>query len=85
MLVKEICQRFLKKYISIVITIAARRIKLTILPIPKYLKRRKMVKPAASVNPLLRLAKIVEKVKRRARKRRTKKTGRIPNVSGSMK
>jgi hypothetical protein len=70
---------------SKVTTNATRRIKLTILPIPKYLKRRKTVKAVAMVNPLLLLAKMVEKVKRRARKRRTNKTGRIPNVSGSTK
>jgi hypothetical protein len=44
-----------------------------------------MVKPTAEKTPLLVLAKIKEKVKRKEAKRRKKKRGSAPTESGSTK
>jgi len=59
--------------------------KLMILPTPKYLRIVKEVIAKDARRPLLELAKIVEKVKRRVKKRATKNKGITPKVSGSIK
>jgi hypothetical protein len=59
--------------------------KLIILPTPKYLRIVKEVIAKDVIRPLLELAKIVEKVKRRVKKRATKNKGIAPKVSGSTK
>ena len=73
------------KYISAVIKSPEIRRKFNIFPTPKYLRIKKSVMPNEIKNPLLELANIVEKVKRRARKTKTKNPGTTKAVSGSTK
>jgi hypothetical protein len=56
-----------------------------ILPIPRYLKNKNRIKPNEVMNPRRLLAKMVEKVNRKAKKRRVKNNGTAPKVYGSMK
>jgi len=55
------------------------------LPTPKYLRIRNKVIPNEAKKPRLELAKIVEKVKRRLKKRRRKNPGIAKRASGSIK
>lgn len=59
--------------------------KLMIFPTPKYFRMAKKVITKDARRPLLELAKIVERVKRRVKKRATKNKGIAPKVSGSTK
>lgn len=56
-----------------------------IFPTPKNLRIKKVVKPKAVIKPLLPFTKIVEKVKRSAKKINIKKTGIAKEKSGSTK
>lgn len=60
-------------------------IKLRIFPTPKYKRIEKMVKEIEATSPRLELAKISEKVKRRAVKNVIKNKRITPKVPGSTK
>ena len=51
----------------------------------KYLRIRKKVSPRAAINPRLVCAKIIEKVKRRARKELVRNKMTAPGAKGSTK
>jgi hypothetical protein len=70
---------------SVVMAIPTMRRKLIMLPTPKYLSMRNIVNPSAAIRPLLPLTKIVEKVKRSAKKVSIKNTGIAKEKSGSTK
>jgi len=55
------------------------------LPTPKYLRTRNRVIPNDIKKPRLELANMVEKVKRKLKKIKTKNPGRAKRVSGSIK
>jgi len=65
--------------------IATIKIRLRMLPTPKYIRRRKNVRAIAVTIPRRELAKIKEKVKRSAMNKPAKNRGTAPNVPGSMK
>jgi len=54
-------------------------------PTPKYLRIKNRVIPKEIKKPRLELVNIVEKVKRRLKKIKTKNPGRAKRVSGSIK
>jgi hypothetical protein len=54
-------------------------------PIPRYLRIIKNVRPKEKTPPRMELAKSMEKVKRRAKKTKTKKAGTAPKEIGSTK
>jgi hypothetical protein len=65
--------------------IARMRIKLRMFPTPRYVRKRKKVVATVATIPLRLLAKINEKVKRRQKKTRIKKSGTTPKEAGSIK
>jgi len=73
------------KYNSIDSAIATIRIRLRILPTPKYIRRRKKLRAIVATTPRRLLAKISEKAKSRQKKARMKKSGITAKESGSTK
>jgi hypothetical protein len=73
------------KYNSIQVAIATTRIRLRMLPIPRYISKRKNVRAIVIMIPRRELAKIKEKVKRRQKNIKTKNRGIVPKDPGSMK
>jgi len=65
--------------------IATIRMRLRILPTPRYIRKRKKVRAIVARIPRLLLAKISEKVKRKQKKTKTKNRGITANESGSIK
>jgi len=59
--------------------------KFKILPTPKYLRIKNRTVPKEIKKPRLELVNIVERVKRRLKKIKTKNPGRAKRVSGSIK
>ena len=83
--VYDIAAYFKLKYNSIQIAIATIRIKLRMLPTPRYIRRRKNDVATVATNPRRLLAKINEKVKRRQKNIKTKNKKITPKDPGSMK
>ena len=67
------------------IAIARIKIRLRILPIPKYIKMRNKDNEEEAMNPRRVLANNNEEVKSKTEKVKTKNTGTAPKVSGSTK
>jgi hypothetical protein len=65
--------------------IATIKTRLRILPIPRYIRKRKKVKVIVATIPLRLFAKTREKVKRRQKNIRVKNKGTAAKVSGSIK
>ena len=73
------------KYNSMQIAIATIKIRLRILPTPRYISIRKSVVAMVVTIPRRLLAKISEKVKRRQKKSKTKNRGIAAKEPGSIK
>jgi hypothetical protein len=73
------------KYNSIQVAIATIKIMLRILPTPKYTRIEKRDRDREMIRPRRELAKIKEKVKRRQKNIRTKKSRIVPKEHGSIK
>jgi hypothetical protein len=56
-----------------------------ILPTPKYFNTANSVTPIAVITPRLRFAKIIDEVKRTAKKRSIKNKGIRPKLAGSVR
>jgi hypothetical protein len=67
------------------VEIATIKMRLRILPTPRYVRSRKKVRAIVATIPRLLFAKINEKVKRRQKNIKTKRKGTAARESGSTK